>query len=51
MERSPIPVIGADAVLAAVPPALALERPRVAFEALARREWEMPPKVYVDSPP
>ena len=51
MERSPIPAIGADAVLAAVPPALALERTRLAFEALARSEWEMPPKVYVDSPP
>jgi alanine dehydrogenase len=51
MERSPIPVIGADAVLAAVPPELALERTRLAFESLARGEWEMPPKVYVDSPP
>ena len=51
MDRSPIPAIGADAVLAAVPPALALERTRLAFEALARNEWAMPPKVYVDSPP
>lgn len=51
MQQRPIPAIGADAILAAVPPRLALERTRLAFEAHARGEWMMPPKVYVDSPP
>jgi ornithine cyclodeaminase/alanine dehydrogenase-like protein (mu-crystallin family) len=51
MAPNPIPVIGEDAVLAAVGPTLAIERTRLAFEALAGGEWTMPPKVYVDSPP
>ena len=45
------PVIDADAVLAAVSPAEAIERTREAFERHAAGEWEMPPKVYLDSPP
>ena len=40
-----------DAVLAAVPPAVAVERTREAFERHAAGEWVMPAKVYVDSPP
>jgi alanine dehydrogenase len=48
---SEVPVLDADAVLAAVPPAAAIERTRVAFERHARGDWDMPPKVYVDSPP
>jgi len=46
-----IPVISGDAVLAALDPATAVERTRVAFERHARGEWTMPAKVYLDSPP
>jgi alanine dehydrogenase len=46
-----IPVLDASAVLAAVGPAEAIERTRVAFERHAVGEWAMPPKVYLDSPP
>jgi alanine dehydrogenase len=46
-----IPVIGAEAVLAAVPAAEAVERTSAAFERHARGEWTMPAKVYLDSPP
>jgi alanine dehydrogenase len=46
-----IPVLNADAVLAAVPPELAIERTRLAFERHARGEWEMPAKLYLDSAP
>ena len=46
-----IPVVAADAVLAAVSPADAVERTREAFERHARGEWAMPAKVYIDSPP
>jgi alanine dehydrogenase len=46
-----IPVLDANAVLAAVSPAEAIERTRVAFERHAVGEWAMPPKVYLDSPP
>jgi alanine dehydrogenase len=46
-----IPVLDARAVLAAVSPAQAIERTRVAFERHAVGEWAMPPKVYLDSPP
>jgi len=46
-----IPVISGEAVLAAVDPAEAVERTRVAFERHARGEWVMPAKVYLDSPP
>ena len=41
----------AEAVLAAVSPADAIERTRTAFERHATGAWEMPPKVYVDAPP
>ena len=46
-----VPVLDAKAVLAAVSPAEAIERTRLAFERYARGEWAMPPKVYLDSPP
>jgi alanine dehydrogenase len=46
-----IPVISGEAVFAAVDPATAVERTRVAFERHARGEWTMPAKVYLDSPP
>ena len=46
-----VPVLDAKAVLAAVSPAQAIERTRLAFERHARGEWAMPPKVYLDSPP
>ena len=38
-------------MLAAVDPATAVERTRLAFERHARGEWVMPAKVYLDSPP
>jgi alanine dehydrogenase len=46
-----VPVLDAKAVMAAVSPAQAIERTRLAFERYARGEWAMPPKVYLDSPP
>jgi alanine dehydrogenase len=46
-----LPVLDHDAVLAAVSPAEAIERVREAFVAHHRGEWEMPAKVYLDSPP
>ncbi len=46
-----IPIISGDAVLAAVDPATAVERTRLAFERHARGDWEMPAKIYLDSPP
>jgi alanine dehydrogenase len=46
-----IPVLDANAVLAAVSPAEAIERTRLAFGRHAAGEWAMPPKVYLDSPP
>ncbi len=46
-----IPVISGEAVLAAVDPATAVERTKVAFERHAAGEWTMPAKVYLDSPP
>jgi alanine dehydrogenase len=46
-----IPVLDAKAVMAAVSPAEAIERTRLAFERHAAGEWAMPPKVYLDSPP
>ena len=48
---SEIAVISGEAVLAAVSPAEAVGRTRVAFERHARGEWVMPAKVYLDSPP
>ena len=46
-----IPVLDNDAVLAAVDAEAAIEATREAFERHARGEWEMPAKVYLDSPP
>jgi ornithine cyclodeaminase/alanine dehydrogenase-like protein (mu-crystallin family) len=46
-----VAVFDNDAVLAAVGPAEAIEHTRTAFERHARGEWEMPAKVYLDSPP
>jgi alanine dehydrogenase len=46
-----IPVISGEAVFAAVDPGTAIERTREAFERYGRGEWEMPAKVYLDSPP
>jgi ornithine cyclodeaminase/alanine dehydrogenase-like protein (mu-crystallin family) len=46
-----IPVIGKEAVLAAITPAEAIERTRTAFERHARGQWTMPAKIYLDSPP
>ena len=46
-----IPVISGRAVLEAIDPKTAIERTRHAFEQYGRGEWEMPAKVYLDSPP
>jgi alanine dehydrogenase len=46
-----VPVFGARAVEAAVPPERALEVVRDAFVAYAQDEWSMPPKVYVPAYP
>jgi alanine dehydrogenase len=46
-----VPVFGARAVAAAVPPERALDAVRDAFVAYARGEWSMPPKVYVPAYP
>ena len=46
-----VPVFDGEAVLAAVSPAEAIERTRVAFERHAAGDWVMPAKVYVDAPP
>ena len=46
-----IPVLDHDGVLAAVSPAEAIERVRDGFVSFARGEWQMPPKVYLPSPP
>jgi alanine dehydrogenase len=46
-----IPVFGAQAVEAAVPPERALEAVRAGFVAYGRGEWSMPPKVYVPAYP
>jgi len=46
-----VPIFGARAVEAAVPPERALEAVHDAFIAYARGEWSMPPKVYVPAYP
>ncbi|MGA8217929.1 MAG: ornithine cyclodeaminase family protein [Solirubrobacterales bacterium] len=46
-----IPVISARAVLEAIDPLTAIERTGEAFERYGRGDWEMPAKVYLDSPP
>ncbi|HWF26199.1 MAG TPA: ornithine cyclodeaminase family protein [Solirubrobacteraceae bacterium] len=48
---APIPVLGHDAILAAVSPEEAIERVRDGFLAFHRGEWTMPPKLYLDSVP
>jgi alanine dehydrogenase len=45
-----LPVLEHDAVLSAVPAALAIERVREALVRFHRGEWHMPPKVYLESP-
>jgi ornithine cyclodeaminase/alanine dehydrogenase-like protein (mu-crystallin family) len=49
--RVMIPVLDAEAVTGAVPPADAIARIHDGFERYAKGEWTMPPKVYLDSPP
>ena len=46
-----LPVIGHDAVLAAISPTEAIERVRDAFVRHHRGEWTMPAKVYLPCPP
>jgi alanine dehydrogenase len=46
-----IPVISGEAVLGAIEPKTAIERTSEAFERYGQGEWEMPAKVYLDSPP
>ena len=46
-----IPVISGRAVFEAIDPRTAIERTREAFDRYARGDWEMPAKVYLDSPP
>jgi alanine dehydrogenase len=46
-----IPVLNHDAVLAAVSPAEAIDRVREGFVSYARGDWQMPPKIYLPSPP
>ena len=46
-----IPVISREAVFGVIDPDTAVERTRMAFERYGRGEWEMPAKVYLDSPP
>jgi ornithine cyclodeaminase/alanine dehydrogenase-like protein (mu-crystallin family) len=48
---TPVPVFTGAAVEAAVSPQRAVEAVRDAFVAHARREWSMPPKVYVTNYP
>ncbi len=46
-----VPVLGHDAVLAAVSPAAAIAHVRDAFAAHHAGAWTMPAKVYLDAPP
>jgi ornithine cyclodeaminase/alanine dehydrogenase-like protein (mu-crystallin family) len=46
-----LPVLDHDAVLAAVSPEVAIERVREGLLRFHAGEWEMPPKVYLESPP
>ena len=46
-----LPVLDHDAVLAAVSPVAAIERVREALLSFAAGEWQMPSKVYLQSPP
>jgi len=44
-------VLDHDSILQAVSASEAIERVRGALVALARGQWEMPPKIYLESPP
>ena len=44
-------MISGEAVLEAIDPETAIECTREAFERYGRGEWQMPAKVYLDSPP
>ena len=44
-------MISGEAVLAAIDPTTAIDCTREAFERHSRGEWQMPAKVYLDSPP
>jgi len=46
-----LPVLGHDAVLAAVSPAAAIEHVRAGFAAHHAGAWTMPAKVYLEAPP
>jgi alanine dehydrogenase len=46
-----VPVLGYDAVLAAVSPAQAIEHVRGGFAAHHAGEWTMPAKIYLEAPP
>jgi alanine dehydrogenase len=46
-----IPVLDSGAVLEAVSPAAAIDRVRDALLRFQAGEWQMPPKVYLESPP
>ncbi len=46
-----LPVVGRDAVLAAISPVQATERVREAFLRHHTGDWRMPAKVYLESPP
>jgi alanine dehydrogenase len=46
-----LPILDYDAVLRAVSPGDAIERVREGLLRFHAGEWEMPPKVYLDSPP
>ena len=48
---SEVPVISGEAVFRAIDPSRAIEAVREAFRRHARGEWQMPAKVYLDSPP
>jgi alanine dehydrogenase len=46
-----IPVISGEAVFAAIDPKTAIARTEEAFERYGRGAWQMPAKVYLESPP
>ena len=46
-----LPAFAGEAVLAAITPEEAIERVREGFVEYAAGNWQMPPKVYLDSPP
>src|SRR5579883_2006549 len=46
-----VPVVGYDAILAAVTPQRAIDTVRKGFVRYESGEWVMPPKLYLPSPP